>query len=660
MYSDNVNRMTPARAVKVGVLVGLTLLSLSFNATGQVPENWMPEVTPGSAPESYSPNARRRFPDQVFFGDTHVHTNLSNDAFAMGDQVLSPDDAYRFAKGEAVTMHGGMQAKLRRPLDFLVVADHAGNMGVMARLAARDPDLLATDQGQAWLKTFDEYHAETADALNASQSGFIERVMTVFYNTGGQRNLWNYFAKPRAAPEFRQSVWDEVIASAERHNVEGTFTAFIGYEWTADQMGARHRNVIFRDGAERVSQVLPFSKLDSHDPEALWGYLEGYAEATGGDAISIPHNANISGGATFKRVSFAGEPLTRAYAKTRAHWEPLSEVTQYKGDGEAYPQLSPDDEFADYETWHSWAGPDTSNIEFNEEWLERKRGDYARPALKRGLALEAELGVNPFKFGMIGSTDSHTSVAAAEEDNFWGTYALYEPNAFRSLFQDEFAASGYAAVWATENTREALFAAMRRKETYATTGPRMNVRFFGGWDFEPEDAFSSELAAIGYRGGVPMGGDLVAAPRGKSPTFLIRATKDWDGANLDRVQVVKGWRTESGELDERVYDVVVSDGREIPQGRGKVQPVGSTVDVEKLTYTNTIGDPVLAVVWTDPDFDASARAFYYVRVIEIPTPRWTAYDRKFFKIEGRMGSDVPLTTQERAYTSPIWYTPVAN
>ena len=620
--------------------------------------DWTPTVRPENATGSYSPSARTDFPDRVYFGDTHVHTNLSNDAFAMGNQTLAPDDAYRFAKGETIIAHGPMEARLERPLDFLVVADHAVNMGVMARLLQGDSRLLDSAQGQAWKQRFEENFGETVEALNASRDGFIRRVMTVFYNTGGKRNLWNYFTEPRMAdPTFRTSVWDEVIDSAERHNDPGNFTAFIGYEWTADERGAQHRNVIFRDGRARTSQVLPFSKYDSNDPEALWAYLADYAANTGGDAIAIPHNANISGGATFALTNFEGQALTRDYADRRAKWEPLSEVTQYKGDGEAYPLLSPEDEFADYETWHSWAGPDTSNITFDEEWLERKRGDYARPALKPGLALDAELGANPFKFGLIGSTDSHTSLGTADEANFWGTYALYEPNAFRSLFQDEFAASGYAAVWATENTREALFAAMRRKETYATTGPRMTVRFFGGWDFAEDDALSSRFAEIGYRQGVPMGGDLAEPPAGKSPSFLVRAVKDPYGANLDRVQVVKGWRTAAGEVEEAVYDVAVSDGREIPPAGADVAPVGSTVDLDELTYTNSIGAPELAVVWRDPDFDPSEYAFYYVRVIEIPTPRWPAYDRKFFELEDRMEPDVPLTTQDRAYTSPIWYTP---
>ena len=643
-------------ARKASHLLMCSLMGISTVACAGEDANWTPEVMPSEAPESYSPNVRIGFPDQVYFGDTHVHTNLSNDAYAMGDHTLGPDEAYRFAKGEVVTMHSGMKTRLRRPLDFLMVADHANNMGVMARIAARDPLLLETEEGQAWLKRLEDNDVDIGKALDSDFYGFRNAVMTVFYNTGGKNNLWNYFAEPRAAPEFRRSVWDENIASAEKHNEPGRFTALIGYEWTAAERGAIHRNVVFRDGADRVSQVLPFSRNDSGDPEDLWAYLEDYAAKTGGDAIAIPHNANISGGATFANVNFNGDPLSQEYAKTRARWEPLNEVTQYKGDGEAYPPLSPDDEFADYETWHSWAGPNTTNITFNEEWYELKKGDFTRPALKRGLALKAELGTNPFKFGMIGSTDSHTSLAAAEEDNFWGTYSLYEPNTFRSLFQSEFAASGYAAIWATENTREALFAAMRRKETYATTGSRMRVRFFGGWGYSDEDVYSSKLAEIGYQVGVPMGGDLSTAPDGEAPRFLIRAVKDPDGANLDRVQVIKGWRSSDGALKEQVYDVAVSDGREIPD-EGKVEAVGSTVDIENLSYTNSIGDPELAVVWSDPDFDASVDAFYYVRVIEIPTPRWSAYDRKFFQNEARVREGFPLTTQERAYTSPIWYTP---
>ena len=308
-------------------LVLCLLMGVSVTACAGEDPNWMPEVTPGNAPESYSPNVQIGYPDQVYFGDTHVHTNLSNDAYAMGAHTFGPDEAYRFARGEVITMNSGMQARLRRPLDFLMVADHAVNMGVMARLAARDPLLLDTEQGRTWLARLEDNELDVGEALDADFLGFREAVMKVFYNTGGKNNLWGYFVEPRAEPEFRRSVWEEAIASAERHNEPGRFTALIGYEWTADARGARHRNVVFRDGADKVSQVLPFSKTDSHDPEALWAYLAKYAETTGGYAIAIPHNANISGGATFALTDFNGDPLSREYAKTRARWEPLNEVT---------------------------------------------------------------------------------------------------------------------------------------------------------------------------------------------------------------------------------------------------------------------------------------------------------------------------------------------
>ena len=662
--SCRMHRSWQASANHVTRIVLLLTLACSLIAHSTVPAtaaegdedtSWLPPVRPETASAPYSPQARRDYPTSVYWGDTHVHTTLSNDAFAMGNQILTPDAAYRFAKGEAVETHGGMQAQLRRPLDFLVISDHAVNLGVMARLSIEDPLLLATEQGKAWYEQFKSTHADTRSALNARLAGFQSRMGTVFNNPGAEKILWRYFIKPRMAdPVFRKSVWGEVIANAERHNDPGHFTAFVGYEWTS---GIRHRNVVYRDGKDRVSQVLPFSRFDSPDEEKLWAYLANYEKATGGDAIAIPHNANISGGLTFALTNFQRQPLTREYAQTRAKWEPINEVTQIKGDGEAYPMLSPEDEFADYETWHGWSGTKTAGITFDDAWLERKKADYARSALKRGLALKASLGINPFKFGMIGSSDSHTSLSAVEEDSFWGKFTLYEPSSFRSLFQNDHAASGYAAVWAHENTRESIFAAMRRKETYATTGPRITVRFFGGWNFTEADTHRHDLAGIGYSRGVPMGSDLTGAPGGKSPTFLIRAVKDPDGANLDRVQVIKGWRSTDGKLHEKVYEAAVSDGREIPKDGGRIKPVGSTVDVENLTYSNSIGDPELAVVWTDPDFDPTEMAFYYVRVIEIPKPRWTAYDRKFFKLEKVMPKNVPLVTQERAYTSPIWYTP---
>jgi hypothetical protein len=466
-----------------------------------------------------------------------------------------------------------------------------------------------------------------------------------------------------------RSIWERLTAAAEEYNRPGVFTALIGFEWTSSPGGNNlHRNVIFRDGKAKADRVIPYSQYDSDDPEDLWAYMAAYEENTGGRVLAIPHNGNLSNGLMFDvETLHTGTSLDRNYAERRARWEPLYEVTQIKGDGEAHPFLSPDDEFADYGTWDKGsfgAEPKT------EDMLEH---EYARSGLKLGLALEESLGANPFKFGMIGSTDSHTSLATIEEDNFFGKATPAEPGApgrFDEMITGLLAepggpdiiqrsqntlASGLAAVWATENTREALFDAMQRKEVYATTGTRITLRVFAGWDFTSDDVVRPDFAHTGYLGGVPMGGDLTEAPAGSSPKFMVRALRDPDGANLDRIQIVKGWLDGSGELLERVYDVAVSDGREIGSDGRARRPVGNTVEVANATYTNSIGDALLMGFWEDPDFDPTERAFYYVRVIEIPTPRWTTYDAAFFGVD--LPEDEPASHQERAYTSPIWYTP---
>jgi len=460
-----------------------------------------------------------------------------------------------------------------------------------------------------------------------------------------------------------RSSWEKTIAAAEKYNEPGRFTAFIGYEWTSQVPPGQnlHRVVIYRDDGGRARQTVPattYAPQGSTDPEYLWKVLQAYEEKTGGDVLAIAHNGNLSNGLMFPEINHVtGAAVTEEYARTRMSWEPLYEVTQIKGDGEAHPFLSPNDEFADFGTW------DKGNLNLNE----MLQYEYARSALLLGMQLEKKLGVNPYKFGMIGPTDSHTSLATADDDNFFGKHSGGEPSADRlkhpfAKFGDleilgwETLASGYAAVWARENTREALFDAMERRETYATTGPRMLVRFFGGWDFVDADAQTRQPAAVGYRKGVPMGGDLPPAASGASPSFLVAALKDPIGANLDRVQVVKGWVGADGKSQERVYDVAVSGGRTIGRDGRCRTPVGNTVDVANATWSNSIGATELITVWRDPDFDASLSAFYYVRVIEIPTPRWTAYDAKYFGIED-VADDVEMVTQERAYTSPIWYTP---
>jgi len=464
-----------------------------------------------------------------------------------------------------------------------------------------------------------------------------------------------------ANKRLTQSIWENNNAAAEKYNEPGRFTAFIGYEWSSNAGGNNlHRVVMYRDGSGKANQMIPFSSFISENPEDLWKWMAQYEEKTGGQLLAIPHNGNLSNGTMYQDTQFNGSPITREWAETRAKYERLIEATQMKGDGETHPFLSPNDEFADYETWDQ--GNLNLSVPKTDEMLQY---EYARSALKLGLEIEQQIGVNPYQFGMVSSTDAHTGMAAAAEDNFFSKLPHVEPSKDRVhhdmlKFGDrrykgtDINAAGYAAVWATENSREAIFDAMRRRETYATTGPRMAVRLFGGWDFESGDAHTRRPALAGYEKGVPMGGELSKAPSGKAPTFLVAALKDPIGANLDRYQIVKGWLDSKGETHEKVYDVVWSDGRKAGPN-GKLPPVGNTVDVANATYSNTIGAPELIAVWEDPDFDPAQRAFYYGRVIEIPTPRWTAYDAKHYGLT--LPADVEMITQERAYTSPIWYTP---
>jgi hypothetical protein len=600
----------------------------------------------------YSPYAGRDFPTRPFFGDTHLHTSFSMDAGAFGAR-LGPKEAYRFAKGEEIMASSGQRVKLSRPLDFLVVADHSDNMGFFPKLFAGDPNFLADPTGRRWYDMIQSGKgAEAAiDIIVSFSQGKFPKALESLPGTAAYR-----------------SAWRETIKAAEESNDPGRFTAFIGYEWTSNTGGNNlHRNVIFRDDGTKASLVEPYTTqkpLGSDNPRDLWKWMASYEQKTAGNVLAIAHNGNLSNGRMFPIIeSFTGKPLDREYADTRAQWERLYEVTQIKGDGEAHPFLSPNDEFANFERW------DKGNLDLSElKKPDMLEFEYARSALKNGLNLEQQLGVNPYKFGLIGSTDAHTGLAAVEEDNFFGKTSSSEPGADRAthpfiktdkatIMGWEPTSSGYAAVWATENTREAIFDAMQRKEVYATTGPRIIVRFYGGFDFEAKDGQNRLPAKIGYTKGVPMGGDLSNAPKGKSPTFLVAALKDPIGANLDRYQVIKGWLDAKGQLHEKIYDVAWSAGRKPDPKTGKLPSVGTTVDVDNATWTNTIGAPELIAVWSDPEFDPAQRAFYYGRVIEIPTPRWTAYDAKYFGV--KMPKEVPMTTTERAYTSPIWYTPGA-
>lgn len=598
---------------------------------------------------SYSPYAGRNFPTRPFFGDTHLHTAKSMDAGAFGARI-SPRQAYQLARGEELMASSGQPVKLSRPLDFLVVADHSDNMGLIPDLIAGKPELLADPTGRKWYEMMQS--GQGADAA-------VQIIMA--FSQGTFPKALQY----TPGTSLYKSSWQDTIDAAEEFNDPRRFTAFIGYEWTSNTGGNNlHRNVIFRDNGEKASQVEPFTVYPpgSDNPRELWKWMAAYEEKTGGNVLAIAHNGNLSNGCMFPIIeSFTGKPIDREYAETRTKWERLYEASQIKGDGETHPLLSPNDEFANFEIW------DKGNLDLSElKKPEMLEFEYLRSALKNGIKLEPELGTNPYKFGLISSTDAHTGLAAIEENNFFGKTSSSEPSPKRvneifvknkigtTIMDWEQTASGYAAVWATENTREALWDAMERRETYATTGPRMVVRFFGGFDFEGADGNTRSPAEVGYSKGVPMGGDLNAAPAGKPATFLVAALKDPIGANLDRIQIIKGWVDKSGNTQEKVYDVVWSDGR-TAGADGKLPPVGNTVDVANATWTNTIGDPELITVWKDPDFDSSLRAFYYVRVLEIPTPRWTAYDAKFFGVTPPM--EAPMFLQERAYTSPIWYTP---
>jgi hypothetical protein len=621
-------------------------------------------VAPGGpTPEArgYSPYAGRKYPTRVLWGDTHHHTSNSGDAFAAGNR-LTPEQSYQLARGEEVITSTGIPAKLSRPLDFLVVSDHAEGLGLMQEVYKGNPAFVSDPKLAEW--------------SNAMQAGgeAAAQVQTEIVKAQAMGTLPGPIKDPKVVGPIMKSVWQQYTATAEKYNEPGRFTAMIGYEWTSVPGGNNlHRNVLFRDGKDKADQVFPFSAWQSEDPEKLWAWMDAYEQKTGGRLLAIPHNGNLSNGRMFELTDFSGQPLTRDYAERRARWEVLQEIIQTKGNSETHPGISPNDEFAGDLGLAGW---EYGNLTLTDRPLSREMmpTNYLRAGLMRGLEQEAKLGVNPFKFGFVGSTDVHNSLTAIEEDNFFGKMPYQEPSPQRwdhvskvsswdgslgperTRYTWHYMAAGYAAVWAMENTREAIWDAMQRKEVYGTSGSRITLRFFGGWDYTAADLKNRNFAWAGYQKGVPMGGDLAKRPAGKAPTFMVVAMKDPLFGNLDRIQVVKGWLAKDGKAQERVYDVAWGDAdRRKPGKDGKLPPVGNTVDVANATWTNTIGDPELGAVWTDPDFDPSVRAFYYARAIEIPTPRWTAYDQVRFGI--KMSPEVPMTQRERAWSSPIWYTP---
>ena len=595
----------------------------------------------------YSPNAGRHYPERPLFGDQHLHTGWSVDAGMIGTR-LNPEDAVRFARGEQVTSSSGQPARLARALDWVVISDHSDGMGTIFGVIEGNPEMMGDPTLKRW-----------HDMMASGPEGSAKATMELIAAQSNKK-----LPPLITDPKFAKSYWEKNTAIMEKYNEPGRFTAFIGYEWTSNAGGGNnlHRNLIYRDGKKVADQVLPMTTFQSENPEDLWKWMADFEKKTGGKLLAIPHNGNLSNGRMFELQMFLGGPMTKDWAQQRQQGEPLIEIIQMKGQSESHPSLSPTDEFAaGYELW------DRGNLALVPKKPGMIEHEYLRQALKDGLKVEQDLGANPFKYGMAAGTDTHNALTAAEEDNFFGKFVSAEPRKDRwsedaLKFGDrvvkgwEMTAAGRTAVWALENTRESIWDAMKRRETYATSGPRMSVRFFGGFDYVPADANSRNPAIAGYTKGIAMGGDLKKAPQGKAPTFLVAALKDPLSGNLDRIQIIKGWLDSSGKLQEKIFNVAWSDAEKRKlSADGKLPPVGNTVDLKTATWTNTIGDPELVAVWKDPEFNPQVKAFYYARVLEIPTPRWTAYDAVYFKV--KMDPKVPMITQERAFTSPIWYSP---
>jgi len=601
---------------------------------------------------------------QVYFGDTHLHTSYSFDAFLNNNHSADPDTAYRWAKGQPVVHpYNRARVQIETPLDFLVVSDHAEMLGVMK--AVRNDSDLFEDLGlwrniKRWIAMRMMNNAIDED----TGLQFFARFLPVTPPTEGH-------VDPVADPSNNISdvdifgdtsgvgsaAWQDIVATAERHNDPGTFTSLIGWEWSSIPTGANlHRIVISPDGGETATQYLPYGSDQSQYPEDLWAWLDSTQQRTGARFLAIPHNSNISKGYMFDSTTLKGEPITAEYAERRIRWEPIVEVTQIKGDSETRSEFSPEDEFADFESYEHY-------IQRGQTSYNPMAADYIRPALKRGLAIGQQVGVNPYKFGLIGSTDAHTGLSSPEENNFWGKMAkdstpeTKERQGKSAVSSNgwDMSASGVAAVWASENSREAIYAAFKRKEVYATSGPRLRVQLFAGWNFPAGAESSEDFAAIGYRNGVPMGGDLIPTREFEQPpSFLLRAIKDPRGANLDRMQIVKGWVDTEGEQHEKVYNVAWSGERQL-DAAGRLPEVGNTVDLKSGRYTNSVGQAEFAVRWSDPDFDPQLSAFYYARVLQIPTPRNGLFDSLALQLDKPPRG--PKTIQERAYTSPVWYQP---
>ncbi|NCG11184.1 MAG: DUF3604 domain-containing protein [Alphaproteobacteria bacterium] len=563
-------------------------------------------------PQYLSAESKNEYEKVLLWGDLHVHSNFSFDAYSFGNTSLGPDKAYEFAKGLPVTAPNGELAQLTTPLDFLLVSDHAEYLGLFLGLEQDDPKLKNSALGQRWLNYF---KSGTQAPISREYVQMIER----------QKDI-------ELLPEdFNKSAWSKLLGFAERYNEPGVFSALIGFEWTSMINGDNlHRVVVYGDGSEKAKRMLPFSALDSPDPEDLWHFMEDYENLTGGEVIAIPHNGNVSNGKMFSDKRINGSDFDASYSAKRQRWEPLYEVTQVKGDAEAHPYLSPADEYADFETW------DQGNLRMEPKDKKMLQGEYARAALKNGLVLSNKYGANPFKFGLVGGTDTHNALSTSDDENFYGKFVDSLPGEERTssslgdrLWDNwRLSASGYTAVSAKENTREAIFDALKRREVYATSGPRILLKFFGGWNYVQEDLEDPEFFnKTAYEDGVPMGGSLTNSNSESKPRFVFKISKDPKGNNIDKFQIIKGWVEEDGKVNEKVYNVIES-----ANGKGQESVFG---------------------IWVDQDFKINQEAFYYARVLEVPTKRWSTYDQERYDVS--LAPEIPTLIRERAYSSPIWF-----
>lgn len=572
-----------------------------------------------------------------YFGQTHMHTGWSFDE-AIYNVTLGPDNTYRHARGEKVKHPAGYDVQLKLPLDFTVVSDHAEYLGVLVRMYDENDPL--------------SKHPLAEKIVGSGND--IKKSTAAFYGLVKQTIQADGTTKPDATlntAELKRTIWDEYIAITDEYYEPGKFTTLVGYEWSSQpNMSNLHRNVIFRSSK---NLPVPFSYFDSGRPEDLWAWMD-QQRSDGHTLLAIPHNGNLSNGLMFSMEDSDGNPITKEYAQARMRNEKLTEIIQTKGQSETHPLMAANDEFAGFEIWTKpVGGPGTVKV---------KEGNYVRNALRNGLLLEKKIGVNPFKYGVVGGGDIHTSIVSHEEYQHTGEHNLKSGTPQERLQQQppnepskiEQGTAGLSNVWAEENTRESIYDAMERGESWATSGPRITARVFAGFNFDQQTIATVQWVARGYAEGAPMGGELSSAPAGKSPSLMIWTLKGPNSGNLDRVQVIKGWIDNNGEPQDKIYNVAWSGQRSLNEN-GKLPAVGNTVDIKNASYTNTIGTTELKTVWQDPDFNPAQTSFYYVRVLEIPTPRWSTYDAKQLGIEPPR--DFPATIQERAWTSPIWYRP---